>query len=245
MLGLFNESSLASVVFCRPLEKSLNSAIREAEKLKSPSGYRFGPLQDGLYLLNTKRTMARDAKEKALLNWTYPTSSPVVVSSKIAGWDPPLITGVDTQAQSALIQLIKEIGVNREKNTCDRILLAGYTGGEDLGTSPSVEVVEHRTWNQRVEILVRTSSPCFARLAYAYYPHLSVTVNGNKVVPYQTAGRFIAVRLNEGEQRIVLKPVLSPLRRGLLVLNIALVAACLGYFGWRARNSVVGSFKQR
>ena len=143
------------------------------------------------------------------------------------------------------MQLVKETGVNREENTCDRILLAGYTGGEDLGISPSVEIVEHRTWNQRVELLIRTSSPCFARLAYAYYPHLSVTINGEKVVPYQTAGRFIAVRLSGGEHRIVLEPVLSPLRRGLLILNIALAAVCIGYFGWKARHSFIWSHRQR
>ena len=245
-LGLFNESSLASSVFCVPLEESLNSAIREAEKLESPSAYRFGPLRDGLYLLNTKRTMARDSKKKVLLNWTYPTSSPVVVSSKIAGWDPPLRRRSDTHAQSALLQLIKAIGLNQSENTCDRILLAGFDGTEDLGTSPSVQVLEHRTWNQRVEILVRTSGPCFARLAYAYYPYLSVTVNSRRVVPYQTAGRFIAVRLNEGEHRIVLEPVLSPLRRGLLILNLAMIATCFVYFGWKVRNSVqLRSFLKR
>ena len=236
-LGLFNEAPLATNAFCHPLEDSLNSAIREAEKLESPGTLDFGPLRDGLYLLNTRRFMARHSNQKELLVWNIPDVSPVVVSSKITGWDLPLASRVDTQAQKALMQLVKEIGVNQEENTCDQILLAGYTGGEDLGTSPSVEVVEHRVWNQRVEMVIRTSSPCFARLAYAYYPYLSVTVNGNKVVPYETAGRFIALRLTEGEHRIVLKPVLSPLRRGLLFLNVTLVAACIGYFGWRARHS--------
>ena len=177
--------------------------------------------------------------------WTLPAVSPVVVSSTVEGWDLPVNSRADVRAQSTLMQLVKEIGVNREENTCDRILLAGYTGGEDLGISPSVEIVEHRTWNQRVELLIRTSSPCFARLAYAYYPHLSVTINGEKVVPYQTAGRFIAVRLSGGEHRIVLEPVLSPLRRGLLILNIALAAVCIGYFGWRARHSFIWSSRQR
>ena len=244
-LGLYNEALLATTIFCQPLEKLLNSAIREAEKLGSPGTHNFGPLRDGLYLLNTRRFMARHSNQRELLVWNVPDVSPVVVSSKIGGWDLPLASRVDTQVQKTLIQLVKAMGVNHVKNTCDQILLTGQRGSEDLGTSPSVEVVEHRVWNQRVEMLVRTSSPCFARLAYAYYPNLSVTVNGDKVVPYQTAGRFIAVRLGEGEHRIVLKPVLSPLRRGLLALNIGLVALCLGYFGWRARNRVVRSSKQR
>ena len=237
-LGLYNEALLATIIFCKPLEKLLNSAIRKAEKLESPGTHDFGPLRDGLYLLNTRRFMARHTNQRELLIWNVPDVSPVVVSSKIAGLDLPLASRTDTQAQKELIKLVKAMGVNQEENTCDRILLAGYTGGEDLGTSPSVEVVEHRVWNQRVEMVIRTSSPCFARLAYAHYPYLSVTVNGNKVVPYQTAGSFIALRLAEGEHRIVLKPVLSPLRRGLLFLNVTLVAACIGYFGWRARHRV-------
>ena len=236
-LGLFNEASLATNVFCHPLEKSLNSAIRKAEKLESPSAQKFGPLRNGLYLLNTKRFMARHSNKKTLMNWTIPDVSPVVVSSRVAGWDLPVRQGADTQARLALLQLVKAMGINQEENTCDQILLTGYKGREDLGTSPSVEVLYHRTWNQRVEILIRTSSPCFARLAYAYYPYLSVIVNGEKVVPYQTAGRFIAVQLSEGEQHIVLEPVLSPLRRGLLILNLAMVTACLVYFGWKACHS--------
>lgn len=237
-LGLYNEALLATTIFCQPLEKLLNSAIRKAEKLESPGTHDFGPLRDGLYLLNTRRFMARHSNQRELLVWNVPDVSPVVVSSKIAGWDLSLASRADTQAQKALIRLVKAMGVNHVKNTCYQILLAGYKGRENLGTSPSVQVLEHRTWNQRVEMVVRTSDSCFARLAYAYYPYLRVTVNGNEVAAYQTAGSFIAVRLSKGEHRIVLEPVLSPLRRGLLCLSLAIVCVCLVYFGWRAWYSV-------
>lgn len=235
-LGLFNETLLATHVFCHPFEKLLNSEIRKAEKLKSPGTHDFRSLNDGLYLLNSKRVMAAHSNKKSLITWTIPGSSPVVVSSKVEGWDLPVTSGTESEAQSALMRLVTGMGINQEKNSCDRILLAGFKGVEDLDTSPSVQVLEHRTWNQRVEIIVRTSSSCFARLAYAYSPYLSVTVNSKKVVPYQTSGRFIAVRLNEGEHHIVLEPVLSPLRRGLLMVNLTLVAACLVYFGWKVRE---------
>ncbi len=238
ILGLYDESSLSSVIFCRPLEQSLNSAIRKAEELEStriPS--EFGLLNDALHLVNARRVMAPSTDRRKLLMWRYLAVSPVVVSPKIAGWDLPISKHKDVDAESVFLRLVKQIGVNREQNTCEQILLAAHEGTEDLGTAPSVQVLEHRTWNQRVEMFIRTSSPCFARLAYAYYPYLSVTVNGKKVMPYQTAGGFIALRLSEGEHRIVLKPVLSPLRRGLLGLSLAIVAACLAYFGWRARYS--------
>ena len=72
---------------------------------------------------------------------------------------------------------------------------------------------------------LHVSAPCFARLAYAQYPYLDVTVDGRLVEPYQTAGRFIALRLEGGEHRIVLDPRLSPLRRALLALNLVLAVA--------------------
>ena len=230
-LGLFDEAPLATDIFCHPLEKSLNSEIRKAEKLESPSAYEFGPLREGLYLLNTKRFMARKLNKNHVMTWTFPSVTPVVVSPSIAGWNSSVRNDMD------FLRLVKAMGVNELNNSCDVILLHGFKGTEDLGTSPVLEVLEHRTWNQRVEIRLRTSDPCFARLAYSYYPYLSVSVNDRKVAPYQTAGSFIALRLSEGEHRIVLTPVLSPLRRGLLGLSLAIVAACLAYFGWKARHS--------
>ena len=240
-LSHYNERPLATFAFGQPLENLLNSAIGKVEKeienvenpkksIPLPPIEDFGLLADGLFLLNTKYFFARHSNKKMFLPWTMPPVSPVVVSPRVAEWDHPLKRSADTQTQEALLRLLKATGVNAEENTCDQILLTGYEGREDLGTSPSVEVLEHRVWNQRVEMRIRTSSPCFARLSYAYYPHLRVTVNGQEVAPLQTAGRFIALRLSGGEHQIVLDPVLSPLRRGLLTLNLVLLAAAA--FAW-------------
>lgn len=237
ILGLFDESPVAEDVFCRPLEISLNSAIRKAEIQQSASmQHSFGLLNDALHLANVRRVIARRTDVRELMMWRIPSVGPVVVSSRITGLGllpPRKNTGIDRQA--AFLRLVEQMGVNQEKNTCEQILLATPEGTEDLGTDPSVQVLEHRVWNQRVEMVIRTSDSCFARLAYAYYPYLSVTVNGNRVAPYQTAGSFIALRLSEGEHRIVLEPVLSPLRRVMLGLSLAIVAAWLSYFGWRIR----------
>ena len=94
-----------------------------------------------------------------------------------------------------------------------------------VDTSPEVEVLSHRVWNQRVELQVRTSDACFARLAYAYYPYLRVVVDGKIAQTLETADRFIALRLDRGEHLIVLEPFLSPMRRALLALDIVLLAA--------------------
>ncbi len=233
----YNERSFASVLFGNSLAQVLVTKYKEMEESESRSDpWNDSRLVDGLYLLNTRYLFAIDSSRKTVVTLNIRHESPVIVSSRISAGALPLVIE-DARAERAILKLIDAMDVKKDDNTCGQIFLAEFEGGEDLGTSPSVEVLEHRTWNQRVEMVIRTSSPCFARLAYAYYPYLSVTVNGNKVVPYQTAGRFIALRLSEGEHRIVLEPVLSPLRRGLLILNVALVAACLGYVGWRARHS--------
>ena len=54
-----------------------------------------------------------------------------------------------------------------------------------------------------------------------------MTVNDRPVTPLQTAGRFIALRLEAGEHRIVLEARLSPLRRTLLALDLCLLAAAI------------------
>ena len=233
----YNERSFASVLFGGTLAQVLVAKFKEMEEMGSLSGqWNDSRLVDGLYLLNTRYLFAIHSRKKTFNIFHMRYDSPAIVSSRIAAGALPLVIG-DARAERALLKLVDAMDVKRDDNTCGQIFLADFEGGEDLGTSPSVEVLEHRTWNQRVEMAIRTSSPCFARLAYAYYPYLNVTVNDEKVMPYQTAGGFIALRLSEGEHRIVLKPVLSPLRRGLLSLSLAMAATCLAYFGWRARRS--------
>ena len=74
---------------------------------------------------------------------------------------------------------------------------------------------------------VAISARCYARLSYAYFPYLQVTVDGMPVQPMQTAGRFIALPLEAGERDIVLKAQLSPLRRGLLAFSGILFVGAL------------------
>jgi hypothetical protein len=108
-------------------------------------------------------------------------------------------------------------------NSCERFLLLDYSGEDDLGGDPAVRVLEHRVWNEKVRMRVQTSSRCFARLSYAFYPFLEVTVDGREVAPLQTADRFIVVPLEAGTHDIELAARLSPLRQALLGLDIALL----------------------
>jgi hypothetical protein len=129
---------------------------------------------------------------------------------------------------------------NLATGSCDQILLSGFEGVEDLGTNPAVRVLDHRVWNQRVEIDLHVTERCFSRLSYAHYPYLRITVDGKDVEPLRTADRFIALKLEAGEHNIVLEPYLSPLRKSLLILNICLVAAGALWICRSRRNRVSG-----
>ena len=59
-------------------------------------------------------------------------------------------------------------------------------------------------------------------------------MNGKETEPLRTAANFIALRLEAGEQLISIEPYLSPLRRGLLLLELAWLCAAALYL-WRQR----------
>ena len=111
-------------------------------------------------------------------------------------------------------------------------MLAGSGAPTDLGTEPECVVEEHRVWNTRVLIRLRVTDRCYARLAYAYFPYLTVTVDGKTVVPLVTAGRFIAVPLSPGDHEIRLEATLSPLRKTLWLFDLGLL---VWWFVWGRR----------
>ena len=117
--------------------------------------------------------------------------------------------------------LIANTRVNPQTRTCERIFVLDAEG-QELCTNPAVKLLEHTVRMQRVDLKLRVSEACFARLAYSYFPHLRVTVDDREVVPLRTAGGFMAVQLEAGEHDLVLEAELSPLRRGLLAVNLAL-----------------------
>lgn len=138
--------------------------------------------------------------------------------AEMAGRTPLSAQDPDERAVLRALWTIEKTGVDIDNKRAARILLQGGDTRELRGR-PEVKVLEHRVENQRVELVVETSAPCFARLAYAYYPHMDVLVNGVKVDPMQTVGGFIALELGRGRQQVELLPRLSFLRRGLLWLN--------------------------
>ena len=131
--------------------------------------------------------------------------------------------------------LVVNTGVDPRTRVCERIYVLDAEGRE-LGTNPAVEVLEHTVRMQRVDLKLRVSEACFARLAYSYFPHLRVTVDGGEVTPLRTAGGFMAVPLVAGEHDLTLEAELSPLRRGLLAVNLLFLAATAYLFASNLRR---------
>jgi len=214
----------SSAAFYGPFEQFLNKVLEGLEDPRDLAKVKDADIIfAGLTLLNVKYLLI-NKKDKFHFNQKGLRYTPILVSSQIAASRDPSAE----EPEKRLIRLLRRMGVDPENQTCERILLLDYEGEEDLGGSPTVEVLEHRVWTQRVELQVQVSNPCFARLAYGSYPHLRVAVDGQKVVPWRTAGFFIALRLEEGVHHITLEPYLSPLRRGLLLLDLVIV----GFAGW-------------
>jgi hypothetical protein len=220
-----NEAPLAVRAFGEPLERVTNPVLEsEGRGIDNPEDYLAG-----LHLLNVKKAYALTADTSqptgwSVLSWSFPGFEPVVVSPRAIGWSYPASEFGTPASGERVLDLIRTMGVNSVTGTCKQILLADSTFAQDLGGAPFVEVLSHRAWNQRVELRVRITGPCFARLAYAYYPYLRVTVDGEGVRAMPTAGRFIALRLEAGEHTILLEPYLSPLRRALLGVDLVLLA---------------------
>ena len=191
----------------------------------------FVALRTGFALMNTRFVVATQTDD-SLTRMEWRPRTEILVAPRISRYPSETIegssdwveTGLETADAYPLVWLARNMKVNFDESTCERIFLMGSKRDEDLGTAPAVDVLSHIVSNQRVEMRVRVSDASFARLPYAYYPHLSVTVNGTEVPFMQTATRFIALRLEAGIQEIVVEPRLSPLRRVLLWVDLVLVA---------------------
>ncbi|MGY8825839.1 MAG: 6-pyruvoyl-tetrahydropterin synthase-related protein [Candidatus Latescibacterota bacterium] len=246
----------ASNLFANPFGHFLNRALAQiangvGEEIKSSQ-----VLRAGVKLLNVRNVLA--AQEDGTTSWlTFGGQSPVLVAPRVAAykrsrlkqvfneeeierllWKPTGMSRLQVLEQVyPIVGLINEMGVSPRGSSAERFLLADYAGQGDLGTHPAVEVIAHRLLNQRVELEVDVSERAYARLAYAWYPHLRVEVDGDRVESWSTVGGFICLPLEAGRHAITLVPELSPLRRSLWALCALLFFIALGA-SWRVRWSV-------
>ncbi len=246
-LDTFTQYPLSVPAFVRRFQDLLHLSLQRLDDgagLAGMPGYDI--IRTGFFLMNTRHLLYSDSEQDRIYHEEFPEASPVVVSSRISGWPYPVReldrararSGSDVDEREArrlqslalsnFVKLLQAMDVDTGNRTCKQILVADEHVKEDLGTSPRVEVLAHRVWNQRIELVVHASEACFARLAYTAYPHQRITLNGRDVRSYTTAGRFVALKLLPGESRIVLEPTLSPLRLSLLIVDIVLLLAAAG-----------------
>ena len=180
--------------------------------------------------------------------------SPVIVSGSLVGYDETDVDMAsiadpdcdDSMAQALWILLQTELHQPSGSLSCERILVRDQEKDQDLGTTPSARLIFHVVDRQQVRMKVGVSASCYARLAYAYSPHLHVSVNGKPVRPLQTAGRFLALPLEAGEHEIVIRSRLSPLRRSLLALSgIALMGALFLVYKERKKGNLIAEIRRK
>ena len=229
--------------FSQPLADFAGHVIGSATRFESLDHSRpFALAKAGFAMLNVRHLLLtwRDGGIRPI---ELAEDTPVLVAPRIEGYTEGELARVpyaemagrtplsaDDPNEKAVLRMlwtVEKTGADAAAGRAARILLKGGDA-RDLGGRPDVLMREHRVENQHVTIALETSAPCFARLAYAYYPYMDVLVNGVAVRPLQTVGGFIALELGQGPQRIELAPRLSPLRRALLWLNGLVLCAGAG-----------------
>ena len=194
----------------------------------------FELLRSGFYLLNSRFLIVSSNNEARNLSLDH--NSPIVVSSRLISYNPEAayqveLTGANLDSLSArsisqVFWIIGEMGIRPHENACERIFIRDKEEN-DLGTEPTAQVLAHVVRHQQVQMKVAISEACYARLSYAYFPYLQITVDGTPVEPLETAGRFIALPLEAGEHDIVIQARLSPLRRGLIGFSVVMLLGTL------------------
>ena len=194
----------------------------------------FELLRSGFYLLNTRYVILSSNNKGRQVSLDHNT--PIVVSPRLVSYDPEAayqveLTGANLDSLSArsisrVFWIIGEMGIRPHENACERIFIRDKEEN-DLGTKPTAQVLAHVVRHQQVQMKVAISEACYARLSYAYFPYLQITVDGTPVQPLETAGRFIALPLEAGEHDIVIQARLSPLRRGLIGFSVVMLLGTL------------------
>ena len=89
----------------------------------------------------------------------------------------------------------------------------------NLISNASAQVIEHKTFLDRVNIKIESSDRIFAVLSYAAYPTLKIKINNKIVKPYETSYGFIVLSLEKGLSNIELLPARTFITKILVLLS--------------------------
>ena len=232
--------------FVRPFEGLMSAAMSQVDRRDLSQVHIDYPVYAGLYLLNVRYLLVHREDQQSF-RLTIDDAAPIAVSSSLS---PPPASGLaatdlrddvldelvarsDPRAVGRTMRLLAQLvgmEVNPRERTCRTLYVDGLQEPIDLGTQPRVTLHGHRVRQQRVDIEVSVTERCFARLAYGYYPHVDVLVDGVAVPPRVTSAGFFLLDLEAGRHEIVLEPHLSTLRTALLLLSAVVLVAILVYY---------------
>ena len=235
--GIFDESSISYRRFCAPWLAAMAPVLRSVESLEQLQGKPGADVVfGGLRLLHASQVYVfRDQRGRSVPVPAY-ASGPVVVSAELATYGGPdsglVAKDINNLAAAWSLELaptsryalgiVSGMELQPRRGVSKRIYIRD---GEprSLGTTPEMSLLEHHVEGQRVRLGVEVTEACFARLAYSFHPHLQVTLDGQPVEALETAGGYLALELPPGRHDILLQPRLSPLRRGLIGMDLGLL----------------------
>ncbi len=245
------------MVFVSPFERYLSRVMHFMDDPEVVSAIRRSNVViGGLHMLNVRKLMAvqKDYAGSRVFEWKR--ASPILVSNRLEPRaelnqvTPPeefIDWSLDRFSDRDPLQILQEVfpvaeyiaatEVHGPTNSCKQIFVSDLEVMRDLGTKPVAMVHDHRVWDQRVEIDVGVSEACFARLSYAYFPSLTIRVNGEEVKAMKTSAGFVMVPLAAGDNSIEIEAKLSMLRRILFGLDVALVIGTV-WLWWRERRQL-------
>lgn len=217
--------------FAAPFERYLNYLIHQPD---TPPLQQSHTAQAGLQLLNVRYLVNVDAS-RDLVAMVDITTGPALVSSRLED-HAPLAVNSKSENGEHIAAYIEAMDIDLVRKRSARFFIADLAQTRDLGTIPRLEVRSHRVWHQRVELDLRVSAPCYARLTYTYFPALEVLVNNRPVETLRTAAGFLCLPLEPGPNQVVIQARLSPLRKALLALDCALLVLGIGALYWSRKQ---------
>jgi len=216
------EDPPATHIFNQPISNAIQDIVLQQKPFESLPAEQQEIFLAGLYALNVKHVFAYI--KNGLAYSTNQTHSPILTSANIIGWENwKTLKGLNTNPQNDALTILQQMQINTQTGTCNRIFIKGNCPQEEQPVTPHLTLQDHRVQHQQVDLKISTSADGFIRLAYAYYPYLRIRINGEDVTPLETADRYIALKVTQGEHHITIEAFRSPLRRALLFLDLGIL----------------------
>lgn len=219
------EDPPATHIYNLPVSNAIQDMLLTTSNQKSEHrAENLNLLLSGLYSLNVRHIFTY--QNEKLSHFTS-NVTPIIASSHIIGWNnwkEPLPAQPNSTDEA--LTMLRHMQIDVPSGTSKHIFIKGYWPREEHGQTPQIDVQTHTVAHQRIDLTVTASTDCFVRLAYAYYPYLHIRINGQETTPYETADRFIALKLAQGKNHITIEAYQSPLRRTLMYLNLSILCVC-------------------